>query len=399
MKKLLILLLSVLFLVCAACAEDAALPIPFWRYDGVNHWQLDESGAVVSLGAHTPGDDLICTGCGSEILDWGDGEVDVTVYDAYGNVERYTSFIGEERTYESVHVYTYNEDGLLLKDVEYVDGVRYGMTNFAISEEGVSLPVNQVAWSDDGTYSMNLFDEHGNCIQSTLYEADGTLAFETLSEYEMLEDEWFGVYYYECRTTSRFASGETFFQEVNRFGDILHSTITYADGTAWSDTTYEYEYRDGVKLWSKQYSFGTLTTEERYDAEGNLLQEIEHVEDGSTIVYDYNVNGDPVTVSTCAADGSLISQTTYTYVYDDNMTQLELHVYTDGQLVQSTVNHYDAYESFTGLTETIYHADGARTVTEYDDCLEPIQVIVYAADGSVSSEELYEAAAEEYADF
>ena len=69
MKKHLALLLVSLLLLCAACAEESALPIPFWRYDGVNHWQMDESGAVINLGAHTPGEDWLCTGCGYLVFD------------------------------------------------------------------------------------------------------------------------------------------------------------------------------------------------------------------------------------------------------------------------------------------------------------------------------------------
>ena len=395
MKKHLALLLVSLHLLCAACAEESALPIPFWRYDGVNHWQMDESGAVINLGAHTPGEDWLCTGCGYEILDWGDGAVDVTVYDEYGNIHRYTSFSGEEKTYESVHVYTYNEDGLILKDKEYVNDALYGVTNFAISAEGIPLPVTQTAWNDDGTTAINHFDEHGNCTRATLYDADGALVFETLSEFALNDDGW----YYECRTTSRFASGETFFQEINHLGDTLRSLNTYADGTVWSDTTYEYEYRGNIKVWSKQYSFGVLSCEEHYNDEGNLLQEIEYLEDGGKIITQFSEMGDPTTSTVYAADGSVVIISTHEYVYDDEGAQREIHVYTDGVLTESTVFHYDEDMSSTGYHQTVYHADGTCTVTEYDDFFELIMATLYAADGSVISEEAPASASPENPDF
>lgn len=50
MKKLLPLLLMLLTLTIAACAEEAALPAFGWERDMHAHWQLAEDGAVSLFG-------------------------------------------------------------------------------------------------------------------------------------------------------------------------------------------------------------------------------------------------------------------------------------------------------------------------------------------------------------
>ena len=125
MKKLFPILFALALLLTAACAEDSALPVFLWEHDGLNHWQLDAAGVPVNQGAHTlREEDLRCTVCDAEVLDWGDGAIDVTDYDAYGNTLRYTSFENGEKTYESIHAFTYDEAGVVLVDREYIDGAR-----------------------------------------------------------------------------------------------------------------------------------------------------------------------------------------------------------------------------------------------------------------------------------
>lgn len=388
MKKILSVLLVSLLLLCAAYAAEPVFPTYDWYFDGASHWQLDDTGAPINQGAHTLDDGSVCTGCGCELTDWGDGAVDVTDYDDYGNVLRYASFSGEEKTYESIHVLTYDDNGVVTNDLEYISGVLYGETVYTVTDEGEQLPVSMTAWNDDGTTSVNRYDEHGNCIHAAIYEADGSLIHETISEYAPIEDEWFGTWYYECKTTSRFASGETFYDERNEYGDITRSRNTDADGNVWSDSTYEYEYKNGTMVWSKQYSFGVLANEEFYNKDGSCVKEIDYLDDGCTDVTLYDDRGDTLSITTYDAEGAVVTVTTYEWIYDDDGNQLEDRKYIDGVLAAETVFHYDEEMNFTGYHEAEYHADGTRTVTTYDDCFDPILVTVYAADGSVLSEEI-----------
>ena len=388
MKKILFLLPALLFVLCTAHAQEPSLPAFDWHFNGTSHWQLDESGAPVSLGAHTPDDSSVCTGCGCEIMDWGDGAVDITDSDEYGNTLRYASFSGEEKTYESIHALTYDENGVVIRDLEYIGGILYCETVYTVSAEGNQLPVTMTAWNDDGTTSVNSYDENGNCVHAAIYAADGALVHETISEFAAVEDEWFGTGYYECKTTSRFATGETFYKEVNQYGDTLHTRNTYADGTVWSDSTYEYKYKNGEKVWSKQYSFGVLTNEDFYDKDGTCVKEIEHLQDGGTIVTLYADNGDTISITTYDAGGAVVTVTSYEWVYDNDGNQQEIRRYVDAVLAEETIFDHDEEMGFTGYHKTVFHADGTRTVTAYNADFDPILVTVYAADGSVLSEEI-----------
>ena len=304
MKRLSAFLLIALWLLSTAVAEEVVFPTFEWERDGLYHWQLDASGATLNKSAHDAGDDWMCSICGSEILDWGDGFYDVTDYDAYGNVLRLSSYDDTNAlAYESIHLYTYHEEGVVLKDMEYIDGVLYGENLYTIGAEGEQIPVRSTSWNEDGTTSVNEYDEHGNRIRAVIYTADGAVTFETISEFALDDNGW----YYECKTTSRFDSGETFYTETNQYGDLVRTLNTYADGTAWADEAYEHAYEGFSKVWSKQYSFGRLSREESFDDEGNCIQEVEHLEDGGRIVYDYNEHGDVASVTTYAADGSILS--------------------------------------------------------------------------------------------
>ena len=391
MKKFLFFMLAFLFIFFAAGAEET-LPVFEWEHDGLDHWQLDETGAIVNRGAHECGDDMRCGVCGGEILDWGDGTYDVTDYDAYGNTLRYSSYDeAGQLTYHSVHALTCNEDGVVLKDVEYIDGVLYSETVYAVTEVGEQTQVSQISWNDDGTTSVNDYDEYGNCIRSAVLGEDGSVFHETVSEYALNSEGS----YYECKITSRFDTGESCYEEINEYGDKICSIGTLEDGSLWSNWRYEYEYLEGIKVWSKQYSGDVLTLETHFDEEGRCVKEIEYLEEGGSIVYEYDVNGDLLSATTCAADGSTVSVKTYEYVYGENMEQLEVRVYVDGVLTEDTVYHYDEDMNFTGYCESVYHEDGTRTVVEYDDCMEYVRTVVYAADGSVISEETAESDADE----
>lgn len=305
MKKFLLLTLAALFLLCAACAEEAALPVFAWERNAADHWQLDESGAIINQSAHTISEeDLRCTVCGCELLDWGDGTFDVTDYDEYGNLLHYTYYENDVVLYDSVHALTCNEDGVVLKDVEYINGVLYGESVYTVNENSDQIPVTQTAWNDDGTTSTNFYDEHGNCIRSAIFEADGTVSFEELTEYALNEDGW----YYEAVISNRFATGELFYEDRNEYGDVVRTYHTDENGTITADWTHEYLYEDGRKVWAKQYLFGEPTWEEYYHEDGYLEMDVEILEDGGKVVTTYNEEGDELRIVTFAADGSVISE-------------------------------------------------------------------------------------------
>lgn len=291
MKKCLtwLVLISVLLVCSMAAAEERIPPVFAWERDLHTHWQLDAAKQPIHTAEHTLDDMMVCTVCGSEIWDFGDGSGDVNNYDEQGNLLRYTSFAADGTIISEIsHHLTYDENGVLVLDLEFVDGVFLTEYVYQADADGNAIPVTQTAYFDDGTVSVNEYDEYGNCVRSASYEADGSLSAETLTEYAMGDDGW----YHEYRIMTRFADGATFFKERNQYGDATRTINTEADGTVWLDHVYEYEYADGVKLWSKTYSNGVLVAENFYDAEGCNTKDIEYLEDGSCIVYTYDENGD-----------------------------------------------------------------------------------------------------------
>lgn len=383
MKKLLPLLLMLLTLATAACAEEIALPAFEWERDLHAHWQLAENGAIINRGEHDAGDDLICSVCGSEFWIWDDGCVDVTDYDEYGNTLRYTSFQDGELVFDVVHALVVNEDGVVLEDREFQGGQLASETIYAVNADGEQLTVRATFWDAGVLSSVDEYDENGNCIRSAYYAGDGEFSMETLTEFAQNEDGG----WYERRTITRFGSGETFLGEHNQYGDTTLSQITDAQGNLLLDATYEYEYVGGVMRWSKVYENGQLAYEDYYDEDGVTTRSIEYPGDGATTVTLYNDWGDPILATTTAADGSVLTETIYTYVYAETGEQLEARTFTDGVLTVETIYHYDEETGFNGYHETIWHADGARTVLEYDGFIDLVRRTVYDADGNVVSTE------------
>ena len=394
MKKAFLIIIASILLLASACAEEVAFPVLEWETDGKNHWQIDASGAVINQGFHATDDSWRCAICNSEITEW-EEDIDVTDFDAYGNAVRYTNYSKDgEVNQQNVYVLTYNENGMIKKRQEYIDGVLVCEDVYTANAEGDQLPVSSTVWFDDGTVSVNQYDAYGNCIYAATYDVNGVVDCEIFSEFTQMEDEDFGIWYYECKNTTRFVSGEIFYSEANEYGDQTRSLNTYADGTAWSDYTYEYEYKNGVKVLTRTYSFGKLVGEDKYSDEGLLIEEIVHLEDGGKEVCVYNEKGDPVTATIYGADGQIVSVSVYEYVYTEQENILNHRVITNDRLVQDSVFQYemdeDGYENFMGMVETFYWEDGTRSEKVYDSWMSILRETIYAEDGSIISEEKHD---------
>ena len=395
MKKTLALLLGTLLLLAAACAEETVFPPLAWETDPANHWQLDASGAIVNQGAHDSGDSWTCSVCGSDILVWDDGSADVTDYDAYGNTVRFTTYDENgEVTYQSRHVLTCNEDGIILKDQEYLGGQLYSETTYTVNENGEQIPTGSHSWYEDGTSASSQYDEFGNCVYSATYDENGVVDCEIFCEFAPIEDEWFGLYYYECKNLIRYPSGEFFSHETNEYGDHTRVLNVNADGVAWADYVYEYEYKNGQKTLALTYTQDVLVREEIFNDDECIIQETEFLKDGGKVVYRYNDNTDLYSETSYAADGSVQSHTDHEYEYTEDGSILSYRAIVDGRLEQESIYRYeldeDGDECYVGKVEIFYYEDGTRTETEYDNWLTAIREVTYAADGTILSEEIFE---------
>lgn len=387
MKKTLLMLLCLLLALPFACAEEAAptatpAPVPpvfDWERNGAEHWHLLENGEKTDVAAHTLDDGMICTSCGSEVWLFDGLRAEVFDYDAFGNLVRQTSF-DEDGTisYETAYTLTYDEDDNLIHSLEFIDGVLFSESTFAMSPDGDVVPVIQLTWYDDGTWAMNEYDEYGNCVRATTYDEEDSLSSETLSEYKRGLWGWF----YESKTTT-YLDDAVFMHEYNEYGDKTRSYLTEA-GVAWSDHVYEYGYQNGSKLWCKDYSQGRLYRESIYDQDsGMCIKETEYLEDGTKTISEYNLIGDPLSIVFFLADGTVDMTQAFEYVYDEHDTQLSSKAYVNGALVLHTEYAFDEYGWNYVARETLYNGDGSYLVCTYDENEEIVSEIGYDAKGNV----------------
>lgn len=387
MKKSLLMLLCLLLALPFAYAEEAAptvTPVPAppvfdWERNGVEHWHVLENGEKADVAAHTLDDGMICTVCGSEVWQYDGLCAEVYNYDAFGNLVRQTSFDEEGTiTYESAYTLTYDENDNLIHSLEFIDGVLFGESTFALSPDGDLVPVTQLAWYDDGTWAMNEYDEYGNCIRSVSYDADDSIVNETISEYQ--RDQW--GWFYEAKTTT-YMGDSVFYSEHNEYGDKTRSYMTEA-GVAWSDHVYEYSYQNGTKLWCKDYSQGRLYRESVYDQDSGMrIKETEYLEDGTKTISEYNLIGDPLSIVFLLADGTVDMTQTFEYVYDEHHTQLSCKAYVNDMLVLHTEYAFTEDGWNYIARETLYNEDGSYLVCTYDENEETVSEIGYDAKGNV----------------
>lgn len=360
MKKLLPLLLILLTLAACALAEDPALPVFEWERDPLTHWQLDENGAPVNQGGHTLGDMMTCTVCGCEVWDWGDGTVIINDCDEYYNVLRCTVYEAGEMTSELTYALVCDETGMVQTQIEYIDGV------LACRYE---------------------YDENGNCVHYIAYDEEGAPSSETFTDYAQDADGW----YYACRTATTFATGESFLEECNQYGDTTLNRIIDADGTLLFDTTYEYGYEYNKKLWCKTYDdSGMLTAEDFYNEEGLITRSIDYNSNGERTEILNNEYGDPISVVSYTADGSVLSELIFAYVYAETGEQLEARIFTDGLLTEEGLYRYDEEGNYTGSQATTWLPDGGRIVREYNYFQDLLRQTEYAPDGTVLSDETFD---------
>ena len=305
MKKTIARLLAIgLLLASAAVAQEAALPAFEWERDMVNHWKLEADGQRIDMEAHVFDDAMLCTVCNSEVWDYGDGSGCVNNYDEQGNLLHYTDFDVDGAILNEIrHSLTYDENGVLVLDLEFIGETLYLENIYRADADGCSVPVKTTCFNDDGTLSVNEYDENGNCIRTYIQHEDGTIGSQTLTEYEPGDDGW----YYEAKVTDRFDTGEVICAIKNQYGDTISYVYTEADGSVSMNITDEFEYVDGVRRYNRTYSFGVLVSESFYDEEGCNIRDIDYEEDGTYHVTTYDENDEPVTVTYNAA-GEIVEE-------------------------------------------------------------------------------------------
>lgn len=283
-KGLLLFILLLPLTLCCAAAETSA---PIWERDAKTHWHVTASGEKTEEAPHVL-EDILCTVCGTEVWVYEDGAADLCNYSGQGELLRATAVDADGQiTADSVIDYGCDEQGRKLWEKQYEMGRLATQITYAVNAAGESLPLWSEAYDEDGAWGRNEYDEAGNCIRLYAYDAQGHLTSEEICEYAQDADGW---YYMTCSTVRM--EGTVFINEYNHYGDWTRSYIEEADGTVVSDTVFVHEYEADVKRSSRTYDTGVLVWEEQYDENGMTVREIEYLEDGSTVVYEYDETGE-----------------------------------------------------------------------------------------------------------
>ncbi len=195
----------------------------------------------------------------------------------------------------------------------------------------------QIIDYNDGSYDVSKFDEHGNTEFTESYAEDGNVC---ITSYEYIYDE---------------------------NGNVL-SDKAYVDGELFSESTYVID----------DEGYPVLQTSSIFAHED------------STLVYEYNIQGDMIRFVEYDASGSIANEMTYHYEYDENNETIAYRAFLNEALNEEFEYVYNDEGLTYPAKMTYYNEDGTSEVTEQDADYNTLRETKYAADGSVITETVYE---------
>lgn len=378
-KRLISLVLAILMLCASAAAAEGTAHTheesEAWDRDLAQHWHICECGEKLGEAEDHVMDDIMCTVCGSEIWDFGEGSGCIVDYNEMGDTVRYTAY-EEAAVYEDYrYVIVYGEDGNKISAETYCNDFLCEVIEYGVGADGCDLPSAQYFYSDDGTSGLNQYDEYGNLVYSASYDEEGAVIVEETAEYVYDEDGWV----LEARNVLQFSSGEKFVDVKNEYGDTMMSAIYEANGELASGSRYEYEYdENGNKLWARQYSEldGRLVRESEYalieDEWGTECYEkitIDYEEDGGKYVCEWNNRGNELSAVQYDAEGEIVTAYRSEYEYDENGNVMLMKRYENDRLY--LIEEYADYEDedvscYYQKSYTEIYESGDRYIIEYD---------------------------------
>ena len=411
-NRVLSLLLTGTMLLLTACGGHTHSASGGWVSDLENHWHLCECGEKVDAAAHAMEND-VCTVCGTEIMTYESGEKQMLTYNEYGDCTQYVSYAADGSVdYEERVEYTYDADGNKLFEKGFSGEEVSYEREYALNASGEVYLSGEVTYWEDGTRDASEYDENGNTLCYTSYNADDSVNYRYEYEYSpeadwMLEKTYEGdrligeqeflmdeegnqntiryIYYYEDGTSS--------LTEYDEYGNETLEAVYGADGTLESSQRYENEYdADGNQTLRRTYEGDRLAEEMEFlfgsDEDGSWSMSgkttVYH-EDGTRTVSDSDLEATWATEITYAADGSVIEELRYEYLRDESGEAIGSKGYKNGRLFVET-QAITSPDGVPGMLWIDYAEDGTKTVAEYDDTFELVKETVYDAAGNVISE-------------
>lgn len=301
----LLLLLAALFLSAFALSENA------WERDPNMHWHEDENGVRTDEGAHAL-NDIMCEICQSCILVYDDGMCDVSNYNEYDELTRYSYYDADGGIIDDyVYVYEYDENGVKRSAATYYFDALVEVSEYGLDPFGFSVQKSVRGFNDDGTESAYLCDEYGNIVSAKVTNAEGEVIFDEAYTYTY-DKEGMPVYTIQ---KSVFEDGSVFYLETDAMGNRVIEAQYNPDGSLVYEYKFLYEYdehgrmtkeittEDGAPIFESRYAYSS----DPYDLWGYQCMTIDYFEDGSKIVSELDEFGDIIKETTYDADGSIAS--------------------------------------------------------------------------------------------
>jgi len=378
-KKLTALICTLAVIAPAGCSspEPAApvhthAPLEGWDRNATEHWHNCECGEKLDTAAHELDDLSSCTVCGSEIIDWGDGTFDVYNYDENGSTVRGSSFSrGGELLQEYIYEREYDAEGNPVTEKVFTDGVLTSEVGYTTDENG-TWQTGYTDYYEDGGKTVVEYDFEGNITHAQHYNADGTMASESFSEYAY-DDNGNS---YEASCTEVDADGSKWLAEYNQYEDVTLRQAWDADGTLRYTETFEYGYNEeGKEDWRKEYQDGRLVYEIlnyvtviEEDGWSRFPENtVEYFENGTKMALHYNSEGNDDRKIWYDVEGNVVYEVTMTYEYDAEGNLVRMLTWEGETVIMDSEYQMDS-DGWTYLAlETELRPDGTKLVREYDE--------------------------------
>lgn len=335
-------------------------------------------------------------------------------YDEKGNITKEARY-DETETLRAYEVYEYDENGYVLKMTQYsAGGVKTGYTEYFENTTYANKYAGRrrtESYFSDGSLSYiyeynkngettksedyrngklwsaeeNEYDENGNLIKSSSYDADRK--FTSYSVYGYNESG-------KRIKISEYDGDDklTGYTEIKRDGKyVLSETVYDADGnkteyTEYLENTPDYNTYSRTKRYEK-YENGKLAELREYNEDGRMTKLISYDGEGNKKLYEEYVTlkvkhngyeGISAVIKTHETynDGKLEHRTEYEY--DENGNRTKISEYDgEGKLIEYTETKYDGERI---LSESRYDGNGKlirRTEDEYDENGKKLKSSVY----------------------
>lgn len=407
------LILTCTLILLTACGGHSHSASSNWTCDLENHWHTCECGEQLDYAAHTIEDD-ICTVCGSEIAHFEDGSALLITYNEHGDCTQVASYTADgSLDSEELTEYTYDADGNMLSQKTTLNGVPTFESEYALNDSGETYLIKESFYYEDGARDVSEYDENQNLLRSCAYDSDGNVLYASEYEYS-LEANWMGEKLYEgdlliseqeylldedgIQTTIRSVyyneDGSSSVTEYDEHGNEILSGSYDAEGHAENLVRYENEYdAEGNQTLRRTYEGDRLTEEMEFwfgsDEDGSWSMSgktTTYHEDGTKTVSDRDLDATWSSEITYDANGNVIEEIRYEYLYNNNGDSVGSKGYKNGKLFKEAQSIIDSDGETTGILMIDYAEDGTKTVSEYNEVFDLVKQTVYDASGAVISE-------------